>query len=211
MASRSTKKIKIAERPAEKAQQAASALPYSILLAAARLFQKKGFANVSMREIADAVELSKAGLYHHCPSKEGLLTGITRLCGELLDQHLESVRNPEASPLSSLQTFVVTRMEVITTHQDLFTVFWQERPLLQGPTFSKLALAAERYRDGIRTIIQDAQKAGDIRKDVDSHLLMLAIDGMTGWACLWYRKSGDQTPQQIGRAFWSYLAKGIVP
>jgi hypothetical protein len=113
--------------------------------------------------------------------------------------------------LNSLQTFVVTRMEVITTHQDLFTVFWQERPLLEGPPFSKLALAAERYRDGVRTIIQDAQKAGEIRKEVDSHLLMLAIDGMTGWACLWYRKSGKQNPQQIGRAFWSYLARGILP
>src|SRR4051812_29006962 len=106
MAPSPTRKGKAAELTTEYPIQTQSTLPYPILLAAARLFRKEGFANVSMREIADAVQLSKAGLYHHCPSKDGLLTGITRLCGELLDQHLESIRTPKASPLDCLRAFV---------------------------------------------------------------------------------------------------------
>jgi len=181
-----------------------------ILDAAAALFRKHGFANVRMQDIGLAVGLSKAGLYHHCPSKEELLADIVRLCGELLTIQLLSVQALSASPKEKLKAFVVSRMETIASHQDFFTVIWQERPFINRSDFTDIAKRAEAYRGGVRQIIKEAKNAGEISASVDPHLLMLALDGMTGWAYLWYRGSGEDNPTQIGRAFWDYISQGIL-
>jgi len=47
-----------------------------ILTEAARLFVTRGYAGISMREIAEAVGVSKAGLYYHFRDKEDLFIAI---------------------------------------------------------------------------------------------------------------------------------------
>jgi AcrR family transcriptional regulator len=187
-----------------------SRLPYPIVQAAAKLFRKHGFAGVSMREIAEAVQLSKAGLYHHCPSKEGLLAEMVRLAGELLLEQLDATRKLDVSPLERIHAFLISRLRLVAEYQDLFAIVFQERPLLSGASFADVAASAETYRSGVRRLLQDAQKTDELRSDIDTHLLMLAIDGMTGWAYLWYRTDGKQGPESIGEAFWSFLADGVL-
>lgn len=187
-----------------------SEIDCDIIDAAASLFRKSGFANVRMQDIGLAVGLSKAGLYHHCPRKELLLADIVRLCGELLTIQLQSAQSLANSPKMRLKAFVVSRMETIAQHQDFFTIIWQERPFINRADFSDIAKRAEAYRAGVRQIIKDAKNAGEISSSVDPHLLMLALDGMTGWAYLWYRGSGGEKPAQIGEAFWNYISRGIL-
>ena len=187
-----------------------SRLPYPIVQAAAKLFRKHGFAGVSMREIAEAVQLSKAGLYHHCPSKEGLLAEMVRVAGELLLEQLDATRKIAGSPRERIHAFLISRLQLVAEYRDLFAIIFQERPLLSGASFGDVAKSAEKYRAGVRQLLQEAQKAGELRSDVDIHLLMLAIDGMTGWACLWYRPEGRQRPETIAEAFWSFLAQGVL-
>ncbi|WP_313613780.1 TetR/AcrR family transcriptional regulator [Agrobacterium sp.] len=184
--------------------------PRRIIDAAAALFRRRGFIPVSMIEVAQAVGLSKPGLYHHWPNKEALLQVIARLSGELLLRQIDDVRKNFDDPEQRMRAYVRTRLEIVAHHQDLFTVTWQERALLSSASFGELSRMAERYRQEIRQLIDEAKQAGFIRKDADTHLLMLALDGMTGWAYFWYRESGDLAPDQIGDAFWNMLAHGVV-
>lgn len=55
----------------------------NILDQAAALFARHGFAHTSLKTVADAVGLSKAGLLHHFPSKEALFDAARGLVGEL--------------------------------------------------------------------------------------------------------------------------------
>ncbi|GGP74910.1 TetR/AcrR family transcriptional regulator [Saccharothrix coeruleofusca] len=61
-----------------------------ILDRAAGLFARHGFAHTSLKDLADAVGLSKAGLLHHYPSKEALFEAATAMgraqCQQVLDQ-----------------------------------------------------------------------------------------------------------------------------
>ena len=51
-----------------------------ILEAAAQIFSQKGFHAASMQDIAQAVSLQKASLYHHINSKQEIL-GLLLECG----------------------------------------------------------------------------------------------------------------------------------
>lgn len=178
--------------------------------AAARLFKARGFAAVSMVEIAQAVDLSKPGLYHHWPSKEALLQTIVRLSGEILLRHLEAVLATRDDPVERLRAYVVTRLETVAEYQDFFVVMWQERASVGAAGFAAMTARAELYRSRIRALIEDAKRAGGLRAGIDTQLLMLALDGMTGWAYFWYRPDRGKGPLEIGEEFWKMLSRGIV-
>ena len=70
-----------------------------ILDAAANLFSHKGYDNVSLREIADAVGIKESSLYNHFESKADILTKLFELFIE---------KAPEARPsLSELDSMLI--------------------------------------------------------------------------------------------------------
>jgi AcrR family transcriptional regulator len=62
-----------------------------ILEVAAQLFSERGFAGTSIRDIADALGVTKAALYYHFPSKDAILE-------ELVAQPLAAVRAVLSEP-----------------------------------------------------------------------------------------------------------------
>jgi AcrR family transcriptional regulator len=181
---------------------------FAVATAAAQLFRQRGFAPVSMRDIAAAVGLSKAGLYHHCPSKEGILADIILLGHKLLLDQLENACSTTGSPLVRLSAFILTRVELISQYNDVFTVVWRAQPW-PSEVAGIAESGAAQYRRGAQELVEAARDAGQIRHDVDPHMFMLAIDGMTSWHGFWYRDNGPQTPQQIGAQFLEFLLGGV--
>jgi AcrR family transcriptional regulator len=53
-----------------------SSIRAHILSETARLFVQRGYDGISMREIAEACKLSKAGIYYHFKDKEGLFLAL---------------------------------------------------------------------------------------------------------------------------------------
>jgi AcrR family transcriptional regulator len=75
----------------------------AILEAALAVFARGGFRSGSLREIAEAVGMSEAGLLHHFPSKSALLAEVL----ELRDEHsLELVPIDGPEPLETLRGLV---------------------------------------------------------------------------------------------------------
>src|SRR5437773_6710670 len=88
-----------------KAAKAAKAAPNDarraeICRTAAQIFRDRGFDATSVSDIARALGLTKAGLYHHFESKEALLFeimmfGLDRVHDDVL-VHVRTIRDPEA-------------------------------------------------------------------------------------------------------------------
>ncbi len=190
--------------------QEAGSMRRRALDAAAHLFRVRGFADVSMIEVAQEIGLSKPGLYHHWASKDALLQTIVRLSGELLLAHLEAVLDSESDPVARLRSYIVTRLETVADYQDFFNVMWQERATVGAESFTELSARAELYRARVRDLIDAAKAVDGLKHGIDTHLLMLALDGMTGWACSWYHPAKGKTPMEIGQAFWLMLSGGIL-
>ncbi|MGW0516063.1 TetR/AcrR family transcriptional regulator [Crossiella sp. NPDC003009] len=70
----------------------------SILEHAAALFAQHGFAHTSLKTVADAAGLSKAGLLHHFPSKEALFAATRGLVHELGLRILDQVSSLPPGP-----------------------------------------------------------------------------------------------------------------
>ncbi|MGI5500615.1 TetR/AcrR family transcriptional regulator [Lentzea sp. CA-135723] len=69
-----------------------------ILDAAAALFARHGFEQTSLKSLADAVGLSKAGLLHHFPSKDALFEAAWEQSRILTRHVLDLVKDMPAGP-----------------------------------------------------------------------------------------------------------------
>ena len=64
------------EAGARPTRQRTTQLRQAMLEAAAQMFADKGYLGTNLRDIADALGMSRPGLYYHFPSKEKLLEAI---------------------------------------------------------------------------------------------------------------------------------------
>ena len=60
-------------------------------------------------------------------------------CVEPVLRQLEEVREASADPGERMRIYVRSRLEVVSRHQDLFTVTWHERAVLGSTSFGQLA------------------------------------------------------------------------
>lgn len=180
-----------------------------IVAAAAQLYRRQGFAATSMRHIGDHIGLSKAGLYHHYPSKDALLNAIALSAVEALEGHLDEVMSSGLTGEARLRFFVVSRMRTIAANQDSLTVIWQERPAIGSDTFESVTRRLHQYREGVVSLLERAKTEGVLRADLDARLLMLALDGMTGWSYIWFQPDGRFAPDELGDAFWEFVWNSV--
>src|SRR6478672_5151879 len=71
-----------------------------IVDAALRLFAERGTTAVSMRELADAADVTVPGLYYHFASKADLIREVYRAQG--FGQEPDEIELPEPAPLETL-------------------------------------------------------------------------------------------------------------
>ena len=69
-----------------------------ILEAAAQIFSQKGFHAASMQDIAQAVNLRKASLYHHVNNKQEILVAILDQALDLLIERMTEVMEGRFRP-----------------------------------------------------------------------------------------------------------------
>lgn len=156
-----------------------------ILTAALDVIARRGYGRTSVRELADAVGLSQAGLLHYFSSKEELFAEVLRKRDEVDRAALESV---PPGAVSAGDGFVRT----IRHNADvagLVQLYARLSSEATEPEHPARAYFEERYR-GLRGMtadtIRDGQAAGTIRDDVDADqaasLLLAAADGLqTQW------------------------------
>ena len=102
-----------------------------ILEAAAQIFREKGFHAASMQDIALAVNLQKASLYHHVSSKQEILLALLDRALDLLIEHIEQVISQPLSPDEKLRQAMRVYLEVMLENRDLAAVLLLEHRSLE--------------------------------------------------------------------------------
>ncbi|MDZ7820387.1 MAG: helix-turn-helix domain-containing protein [Candidatus Marinimicrobia bacterium] len=77
-----------------------------ILEAAIRIFSEKGYKGTSMREIAEAMHMTKAALYYHFPGKEELFIAVLKHALDHVVCGLEELAVSERSFWEKLEILV---------------------------------------------------------------------------------------------------------
>ena len=91
-----------------------------IIKIAAELIVKKGYNNISTRELAGALGMSTGGLYHYIGSKSDILYLIINFTAELTEQTLDRFANElkDARPVDQLKKSIKVYFETVDYYRD---------------------------------------------------------------------------------------------
>ncbi len=136
-----------------------------LLRAAADVFDRKGYAGASVREIVEQARITKPVLYYHYGSKEGMLIAILEEGARLFNDGLALGVNTPGTARQRLrhlfdEVFALFRQNVSAVRV-AHAVFFGPREALPQFDFDKYDGA---LRSAVAAIVQDGIAAGEIRQ-----------------------------------------------
>lgn len=181
-----------------------------ILETAAKVFHDRGYDNTAISDVADAVRLTKAGLYHYIRSKEQLLFEIMDYGMDLTEEAVVVPITTIKDPLEKLKKLIENHMKLILLGRKReITVILHENKTLKGAFRSRINERKNKYIHMVEEILSAvAKKYGTYRVDITSSTFCLL--GMINWSYQWYRPMGRLSHEQLIRDFTTIFLHGFL-
>lgn len=177
---------------------------------AASLFRKKGYSTTTTRELAAAVGIQNASLYHHVRSKEDLLYAI---CCESLKHIQDSVQTAVAAartPGSRPRALVIAHLTTALSDQDKHATMLTELRHLSPERRAEVIGLRDNYEAFIASIFDTCQQEGVIRSDISSRTLTLALLNLLNWTIFWFKSDGPLSSADLAEMFCTIFFSGAT-
>lgn len=184
-----------------------------IYLEAARLFVEKGFAGASMSDIAKAVNITKAGLYHFVSGKEELLYtimsfGLDQLEEEVVRPALE-VKDPRDRLVLIVRNHARNVLRGETGRGNPITIVVNEAAGLTGENRKRVDARKRAYFELIRDTLGQLKKQKRL-VDVDTTVAAFSIIGTILWLARWHRPDGKLSLDEIAEQVVKLTLGGVL-
>lgn len=172
------------------------------------MFRMQSFADMKMRDIAAAADLSPANLYNYFKGKHELLFFCQDNSLDRMLAALKSARSAKGSAAQKLRLVIESHLrcvldEVEGSAAHLLTSQLPGR--LQRPLIAK----RDRYEEGVRQFIAGGIESGEFVA-CDAALATRAMLGALNWSVRWFSPEGALTATQIGEEFSYFLIRGLM-
>ncbi len=181
----------------------------AVIRAAAREFNRKGYHNTSLDDIAARLEVTKPTVYYYVTSKEQLLfqcfvAGVERIRAAFRD-----VRRLEVPARERLNAVLRRYGEAVASEFGWCMVRAEEQDL--SPAMSRHIKALKSEIDhGIRRLIREGIQDGSIHP-CDPKMTAFALAGALNWIAHWYREDQSLSGVEIAEAFVRVFEAGLSP
>ena len=181
-----------------------------ILESAVQIFSQKGYHATSMQDIAQAVKLQKASLYHHVHSKQEILVAILDRALDLLIENIQNVALLQLPADVKLHQAVQVYLKLMLENRDLAAVLLLEHRSLDPDLKNHHIPRRDRFEGLWRDLIQDGIDQ-EIFTCQDSATAARALLGMMNWSITWFRPDGSLTAEQLSDQFADLFLRGLMP
>ncbi len=177
---------------------------------AASLFRSQGYDATTAREIAAVLGIQKASLYHHTRGKAHLLHEVCTAALRQIREDVLAATSQVDDPMERARQLVIAHVTSLLRYQDQHAASLLETRALSGEQRTDVALLRDAHESLVRSIIESAQEAGALRRDVSPKYLGLLLFSLTNRAMLWYRPNGPLRPEQLGAMFATLFLSGAA-
>ena len=175
---------------------------------ALHLFAERGYAAVSMRQIAAKVGLQVGALYNYFPDKQTILS-------ELLINHMENLLQtwhrqtlPEKSD-KLLEFFVDFHIEYHLNRPEEVFIAYMELRNLNPDNFKKIEKLRNKYELILSKILSDGVNKNLFTCE-ETKIASLAIIGMLKEVNTWYKKDGRISVPEIKNIYQQIVLKAVT-
>lgn len=133
-----------------------------ILTTSSNLFMEFGYESVSLEQIAQACNVTKASLYYYFSNKANLFTASVTQMLNNIKRYTQRILAKEADLRTRLQDVAIAKMS--TTHVDFETMMREVAPILTDEQIDEIRKAEQSIHDVLASSFRQAMESGDIVK-----------------------------------------------
>ncbi len=183
----------------------------SIYRQAAVVIHAKGFDATSMGDIANAVDLTKGGLYYYIKGKQALLFAIMSLALKLLQEQVVEPAAEETDPERRLAALVSGHVRLVIHDTAVMTILATERDAMDAEHSAKLAERKDDYPGMLRDCIEEILARQDPSPRVDPAVAAHSLLGMVQWVVRWHHTESRMTEDELVEQLTNIVLYGIIP
>lgn len=180
-----------------------------IIHQAAKLFQKRGYSAVTMRDIAEVMEIKAASLYNHISGKHEILSILVLTVAKEFTDGMDAVCKRELSPTQKLKAIIEMHIDVAVSHADGIAVMNNDWMHLEHKELTQFVGMRDGYEENVREVIKAGISEGTIR-DLNPEVLLFSILSTLRTIYLWYQKRGKIDVNILKKDMVEVLLKGVV-
>ena len=176
----------------------------------AEVFDRLGYANTTMDEIARSVGVAKPTLYHYFASKDELLATVSMESIELLLSRHERRLKTALGASQLLPEMMVDILEMMETHRGYLRVFYENLRELPPQVRPVVLEKRERYEGMVIDQFRAGIAEGTFR-GVDPELASHALLGICNWAHQRSAQDSQAGAREVALLYWNLLFDGLHP
>ncbi|MGW1003043.1 TetR/AcrR family transcriptional regulator [Streptomyces sp. NPDC002520] len=188
-----------------------SARRAQLLAIAAEMFATRGYAQTTVRDIADEAGILSGSLYHHFSSKEAMLTEILQgFLGGLHQRFVQIVEEGD-NPKDILDELIRCSFATIHEAPQAVALYQNESSFLATvPGFDFVAKTSRDIEQVWLGVLDAGRMSGIFRKDLDRDLAYRYIRDAVWSAVRWYRPGGRFSYETMAEQYLVMLHDGLL-
>lgn len=179
----------------------------AVIAEAAKAFGRRGYKNVSLDEIALALNVTKPALYYYFKSKQELIYECHELSMRIGDEVLQDAIASEANGYERIAAFVRNYVELLTDRLGAAAIL-RDVSAMTPADQKKIRLRRRKFDLQLRKVLEDGIQDGSI-EPCDPKLAVFWFMAAVGSISQWYDPNGSLRGHQVADAFINFLSNGI--
>lgn len=176
---------------------------------AARLFKEKGYSAVTMRDIAQAMDIKAASLYNHIKSKQEILILIVIEIAEEFTNTMLQIVNAEENAIQKIEKVIQLHIDITLRNSDALACLNNDWMHLAEAELAYFIKMREQYEENFRTIIAKGIADGEI-KNLNIEVIIFSTLSTLRTLYLWYGKKKSLQAATIKSDMTQVLLQGMV-
>lgn len=192
-----------------------------IIAAAADVLRHNGYEATTMKDIAAAVNLTAASLYHHFKNKDFLLLAVLEVGLEFIIAQVEPIVASDAAASEKLRQMIHAHVVGVADNTAVgAAMVFEIRSLMAMNGSGDEAVLRQRRdqffarRDHFESLFRQVMREGITRgefRPVDAQILTKTLLGAQNWVGVWYRPGGRLSGAQIADEMADFFLMSLKP
>ena len=183
-----------------------------IVQCATELFDKKGFFNTSLDDVAQAVGIKREALYYYYRNRTELLLAIIAPQATELIESLKEVVASSLPAKEKLRLAIQNHLDRFDRHCLEMTITLRDGVMgTSDPVREPMTKVWKSYEQLWTTLIADGQSSGEFNIAGDPKMVSFGILGMCNWLSRWYKPDGKTSIEQLIDTYFKLVSEGLLP
>ena len=179
-----------------------------IVKTASLLFNKLGYKNVTMRVLAEEMDIKAASLYNHIASKQEILSTVIISMAEQFTDSMASVMDNDLTPVEKIKSIIIHHIEITLNDPHGTASLQNDWMYLEGDNMVHFKRMRKQYENNFKLIIENGIEVGAI-KNVNSETMLFSILTTLRSLYIWFPRQEQMDKEKLKVDMIRVLLDGI--